>query len=486
MQAKARWQVTLRLAGPTGATAKEHAIFTVPFIDVLAGAHGSAVATDPVNNPHQTSVSTGFLEATRDLSRRDLQLPLDGDGLYAWGGIPALLGEDGLPIHDVTRIPRSYPPALEVQLAQEPPLAEPRARVQECQGTWSWTGATSRGPAPAPQGAEAARPVAPSASGLPTAAATLPGASGLATQAAVSPVQAVAPLQASDRQEQSVEDTSRRGMSSRDTAALWRAVYGEQRGTRPAPRTVAYYRNGEIWCASAEDATPEQLLRAGFTPEAALPERARGTARPNPRTRLCRRKAKETAQAVQKAMHERYDYLDRKVQDLSERLAARGRSNTEQEYEEEDWGDNPGPYETTTVVGVGRAEGPDGEPGVQGTLWQRRTRGTSSNVAPQDQRPVEPCSTTGSRDQRLNDLGLVVISLAGTQADLGAGVTKDASRSRWEARERELVSHDPQAWLCISHRVQQGQAERALVGNSFKRQAIINYPGMPVGKERAD
>ena len=75
VQAKARRQVTLRLAGPTGAAVKEHAIFTVPFIDVLAGAHGSAVATDPVNNPHQTSVSTRFLEATRDLSRRDLQLP---------------------------------------------------------------------------------------------------------------------------------------------------------------------------------------------------------------------------------------------------------------------------------------------------------------------------------------------------------------------------------------------------------------------------
>ena len=205
-----------------------------------------------------------------------------------------------------------------------------------------------------------------------------------------------------------------------------------------------------------------------------------------PGTRLRRRKAKETAEAVQKAMHERYDYLDRKVQDLSERLAARGRSNTEQECEEEDWGDNPGPCETTTVVGVGRAEGPDGEPGFQGTLWQRRTRGTSSTVTPQDQRPTQPRSTTGSRDQRLNDLGLVVISLAGTQADLGAGVTKDASRSRREARERELVSHDPQAWLCISHRVQQGQAERALVGSSFKRQAVINYPGMPVSKERAD
>ena len=47
VQAKARRQVTLRLAGPTGAAVKEHAIFTVPFIDVLAGAHGSAVATDP-------------------------------------------------------------------------------------------------------------------------------------------------------------------------------------------------------------------------------------------------------------------------------------------------------------------------------------------------------------------------------------------------------------------------------------------------------
>ena len=51
VQAKARRQVTLRLTGPTGAAVKEHAIFTVPFIDVLAGAHGSAVATDPVNNP---------------------------------------------------------------------------------------------------------------------------------------------------------------------------------------------------------------------------------------------------------------------------------------------------------------------------------------------------------------------------------------------------------------------------------------------------
>ena len=72
----------------------------------------------------------------------------------------------------------------------------------ECQGTWSWTGATSRGPAPALQGAEAARPVAPSAPGLPTAAATLPGTLSLATQAAASPVQAVAPLQVSGRQEQ--------------------------------------------------------------------------------------------------------------------------------------------------------------------------------------------------------------------------------------------------------------------------------------------
>ena len=173
VQAKARRQVTLRLAGPAGAAVKEHAIFTVPFIDVLAGAHGSAVVTDPVNNPHQTSVSTRFLEATRDLSRRDLQLPLDGDGLYAWGGIPALMGENGLPIRDVTRIPSSYPPALEVQLTQEPPLVEPRAKAPECQGIWSWTGATSRGPAPAPQGAEAARPVAPSATGLPSAAANL-------------------------------------------------------------------------------------------------------------------------------------------------------------------------------------------------------------------------------------------------------------------------------------------------------------------------
>ena len=241
VQAKARRQVTLRLASPTGAAVKEHMIFTVPFIDVLAGAHGSAVATDPVNNPHQTSFSTRFLEATRDLSCRELQLPLDGDGLYAWGGIPALMGENGLPIRDVTRVPSSYPPALEVQLAQEPPLAEPRARVPECLGTWSWTGATSRGPAPALQGAEAARPVAPSAPGLSTAAATLPGTLGLATQAAASPVQAVAPLQASDRQEQSGADTSRRGTNVRDTAALWRAVYGERRETQPTPRTVAYY-----------------------------------------------------------------------------------------------------------------------------------------------------------------------------------------------------------------------------------------------------
>ena len=226
------------------------------------------------------------------------------------------------------------------------------------------------------------------------------------------------------------------------------------------------------------------LLRAGFTPEAALPERA--TARPNSRTRLRRRKAKETAEAVQKAMHERYDYLDRKVQDLSEQLAARGRSDPELRCEEEDWGDNPDPSETTTAVGVGRAEGPDGDRGVQGTLWQRRTQGTSSSVAPRDLRPTQPRPTTGSRDQRLNNLGLVVISLASTQADLGARVTKDAPRSRRETRERELVSHDPQAWLCISHREQQGRAEKALVGSSFKRQAVINYPGMPVSKERAD
>ena len=79
-----------------------------------------------------------------------------------------------------------------------------------------------------------------------------------------------------------------------------------------------------------------------------------------------------------------------------------------------------------------------------------------------------------------------MISLAGMQADLRAGVTKDAPRSRRETREKELVTHDPQAWLCISHRVQQGQAERALVGSGFKRQAVINYPGMPVSKERAD
>ena len=353
--------MTLRLAGPTGAAVKEHAIFTVPFIDVLVGAHGSAVVTDPVNNPHQTSVSTRFLEATRDLSHRDLQPSLDGDGLYAWGGIPALMGENGLPIRDVTRIPSSYPPALEVQLTQELPLVEPRAKAPECQGTWSWTGATSRGPAPAPQGAEAARPVAPSATGLPSATASLPTTPGLVTQAVASPVQAVAPLQASDRQEQSGVDTSRCGTTVRDTAALWRAVYGERREPQSAPRTVAYYRNREIWCAPAEDATPEQLLRAGFTPEAALPERARGTARPNSRIRLCRRKAKEAAEAVQKAMHERYDYLDRKVQDLIERLAARGRSSIEQWCEEEDWGDNPDPRETTMAVGVGRAEGPDGE-----------------------------------------------------------------------------------------------------------------------------
>ena len=264
--------MTLRLAGPASIAMREHAIFTVPFIDILVGAHGSTV----VNNPHQTSVSMRLLEATRDLLRRDLQLPLDGDGLYAWGGIPALMGENGLPIRDVTRIPSSYPPALEVQLTQEPPLVEPRARAPECQGTWSWTGATSRGPAPAPQGAEAARPVAPPATGLPSVAANLPTTLGLAAQAVASPVQAVAPIQVSDRRGQSRTDTSWRGMTVRDTTALWRAVCGERRESQSAPRTVAYYRNGEIWCTPAEEATPEQLLRAGFTPEAALPERAKG------------------------------------------------------------------------------------------------------------------------------------------------------------------------------------------------------------------
>ena len=461
VQAKARRQVTLRLAGPTGAVEKEHAIFTVPFVDVLAGAHGSAVATDPVNNPHRISVTIGFMEATRDLTRRELQRPLDGDGLYAWGGIPALMGENELPVRDVTKIPNSYPPALEVQLAQEPPLAEPRIRASECQGTWSWTGATSRGPAPALQGAEAARPMAPLAPGPPTVAATLPGTLSLAAQAAASPVQAVAPLQVSARQGQPGADTSRRDTNVRDTAALWRAVCGDRRETQTTPRTVAYCRNGEIWCAPAEDATPEQLLRAGFTPGAALPGGARGTARPNPRTRLRRRKAKEAADAVQKAIHERYDALDRRVQVLTERLAAGGRPDLDLRCEEEDWGDDPDPDATTTGLGVGRAE-------------------------EQDPCPAPPRPTTGSRDQRLNDLGLVVISLAGTQVDLGAGVTKDAPRSRREARERELVSHDPQAWLCISHRVHQGQAEKALVGSSFKRQAVINYPGMPMSKERAD
>ena len=419
------------------------------------------MATDPLNNPHQTSVSTRFLETTKDLTRQELQLPLDGDGLYAWGGIPALMGDNGLPIHDVTRIPSSYPPALEVQLAQEPPLAEPRTKAPECQGMWSWTGATSRGPAPAIQGAEAARPVAPSAAGLPTTAATLPGTLNLTTQAAASPVQAVAPLQVSGRQEQSGADTSRPGADARDTTALWRTVYGERRETQPAPRTVAYYWNGEIWCAPAEDATPEQLLRAGFTPGAALPGGARGTARPNARTRLRRRKAKETADAVQKAIHERYDALDRRVQDLTERLAAGGRTNIDLRCKEEDWGDDPDPGATTTALGVGGAGG-------------------------QDPCPASSHPATGTRDQRLNDLGLVVLSLAGMQVDLGAGVTKDAPRSRREARKRELVSHDPQAWLCLSHRVRRGQAEKALVGSSFKRQAVINYPGMPMSKERAD
>ena len=460
-QARARRQVTLRLAGPTGAVEKEHAIFTVPFVDVLAGAHGSAGATDPVNNPHQISVTTGFLEATRNLTRRELQRPLEGDGLYAWGGIPALMGENELPVRNVTRMPNAYPPALEVQLAQEPPLAEPRIRAPECQGTWSWTGATSRGPPPALQGAEAARPVAPLAPGPPTVAATLPGTPSLAAQAVASPVQAVAPLQASARQDQQGADASRRDTNVRDTAALWRAVCSDRRETQSTPGTVAYYRNGEIWCAPAEDATPEQLLRAGFTPGAAPPGGARGTARPNPRTRLRRRKAKETQGAVQKAMHKRYDALDRRVQVLTERLAAGGRPDLDLRCEEEDWGDDPEPDATTTGWGVGRAE-------------------------EQEPRPAPPRPTTGSRDQRLNDLGLVVISLAGTQVDLGAGVTKDAPRSRREARERELVSHDPQAWLCISHRVHQGQAEKALVGSSFKRQAVINYPGMPMSKERAD
>ena len=455
-QARARRQVTLRLAGPTGAVEKEYAIFTVPFVDVLAGAHGSAGATDPVNNPHQISVTTGFLEATRNLTRRELQRPLEGDGLYAWGGIPALMGENELPVRNVTRIPNSHPPALEVQLAQEPPLAEPRIRVPECQGTWSWTGATSRGPAPALQGAEAARPVAPPAPGPPTGTATLPGTLSLAAQAAASPVQAVAPLQVSARQDQQEADASRR-----DTAALWRAVCGDRRETQSTPRTVAYYRNGEIWCAPAEDATPDQLLRAGFTPGAALPGGARGTARPNPRTRMRRRKAKETQDAVQRAMHERYDALDRRVQVLTERLAAGGCPDLDLRCEEEDWGDDPEPDAATTERGVDRA----GE---------------------QQPHPAPPNPTTGSRDQRLNDLGLVVISLAGTQVDLGAGVTKDAPRWRREARERELVSHDPQAWLCISHRVHQGQAEKALVGSSFKRQAVMNYPGMPRSKERAD
>ena len=229
----------------------------------------------------------------------------------------------------------------------------------------------------------------------------------------------------------------------------------------PLPGTVAYYRNGEIWCAPAEDATPEQLLRAGFTPGAALPGGARGTARPNAKTRLRRRRAKETADAVQKAIHERYDALDHRVQDLTERLATGGRTDLDLRCEEEDWGDDPDPDATTTAPGVGGAEG-------------------------QGPRPASPRPTTGSRDQRLNDLGLVVISLAGTQADLGAGVTKDAPRLRWETRERELVSHDPQAWLCISHCVHQGQAEKALMGSSFKRQAVINYPGMPMSKGRAD
>ena len=283
----------------------------------------------------------------------------------------------------------------------------------------------------------------------------------MATQAAASPIQAVAPLQVGGGQEQSGVDTSRPGADARDTAALWRAVYGERRETQPAPRTVAYYRNGEIWCAPAEDATPEQLLRAGFTPGAALPDGARGMARPNAKTRLRRRKAKETAEAVQKAIHERYDALDRRVQDLTERLAAGRRTNIDLRCEEEDWGDDPDPVAAATASGAGGAE-------------------------VQDLRPAPPRPATGTRDQRLSDLGLVVLSLAGMQVDLGAGVTKDAPRSWREAREKELVSHDPQAWLCLSHRIRRGQAEKALVGSSFKRQAVINYPGMPMSKERAD
>ena len=200
VQAKAHRQVALRLAGPTGAVMREHAIFTVPFIDVLSGAYGPTEVTDPVYNPHQTSVSTRFLEATKELSQQDLQLPLHEGGQYAWGGIPALMGEDGLPIRDITKIPSSYPPALGVQLAQEPPLAEPRTKPPGCQGSWSWTGATSRGSAPAQQGVELSRLVVPPASGLLPAVVSLPSTLAIAAQAAASLVQAVAPLQASQDQ----------------------------------------------------------------------------------------------------------------------------------------------------------------------------------------------------------------------------------------------------------------------------------------------
>ena len=61
------------------------------------------------------------------------------------------------------------------------------------------------------------------------------------------------------------------------------------------------------------------------------------------------------------------------------------------------------------------------------TSLYHRTSDPPGHTGAPELPPLE--EVTESRDQRLKELGLVVILLAGTQSDLGAGVTKDAPRS---------------------------------------------------------
>ena len=164
--------------------------------------------------------------------------------------------------------------------------------------------------------------------------------------------------------------------------------------------------------------------------------------------------------------------------------------------------------------GLEGAEGPSREHGIQGTLWQmRRPRGmlvsplqlphsTTDPLLPHEDAgmpekyppeetaempPLEipPSSlglpglgddTTEARELKLSELGLVVFSLAGTQVNLGAGITKEALRPRLEAHEQQLVSQDPQTWLDLSFKVYQERAQRSLVGSNLRHQAVINYP----------